>query len=165
MHGCGCRCGCGCAGAGAWVRRVRGCAGAAGERVRRVGGWAGARVRRGCAGPRVRDVTLRWRCLLRLPAPSCDTRTPSIAMFKSYRDLDIWKRSLLHVTDVYRITRKLPFDERFGLTSQMRRAAVSISCNIAEGYGRSTRGEYLNHLSIARGSLFAVEALCAVCAE
>src|SRR5688572_12987564 len=84
-------------------------------------------------------------------------------MLRSYRDLEIWKRSLLLVADVYRITRKLPSDERFGLTSQMRRASVSVSCNIAEGYGRTTRGEYLNHLSIARGSLYEVEALCEVC--
>src|SRR5688572_30359564 len=86
-------------------------------------------------------------------------------MLRSYRDLEIWKRSLLLVTDVYRITRRLPSDERFGLTSQLRRAAVSVSCNIAEGYGRSTRGEYLNHLSIARGSLLEVEALSEVCQE
>lgn len=86
-------------------------------------------------------------------------------MLRSYRDLDVWRRSLVLVTDIYRITRKLPADERFGLTSQLRRAAVSTTCNIAEGYGRATRGEYLNHLSIARGSLFEVEALCSVCRE
>lgn len=84
-------------------------------------------------------------------------------MLKSYRDLEVWKRSLLLVTEVYRTTRKLPSDERFGLTSQMRRASVSVACNIAEGYGRATRGEYLNHLSIARGSLYEVEALSEVC--
>jgi four helix bundle protein len=84
-------------------------------------------------------------------------------MLKSYRDLEVWKRSLLLVSEVYRVTRRLPSDERFGLTSQMRRASVSVTCNIAEGYGRSTRGEYLNHLSIARGSLYEVEALCEVC--
>jgi four helix bundle protein len=84
-------------------------------------------------------------------------------MLRSYRDLEIWKRSLVLVADVYRVTRHFPSDERFGLTSQLRRAAVSVTCNIAEGYGRSTRGEYLNHLSIARGSLLEVEALCAVC--
>jgi four helix bundle protein len=86
-------------------------------------------------------------------------------MLKSYRDLEVWKKSLVLVSDVYRITRKLPPDERFGLTSQMRRAAVSVTCNIAEGYGRATRGEYLNHLSIARGSLYEVEALSEVCQE
>jgi len=84
-------------------------------------------------------------------------------MLRSYRDLDVWKRSLVLVADIYRITRKLPSDERFGLTAQLRRAAVSVTINIAEGYGRTTRGEYLNHLSFARGSLFEVEALCTVC--
>ena len=84
-------------------------------------------------------------------------------MLNSYRDLEVWKRSLLLVADVYRVTRKLPSDERFGLITQMRRASVSVTCNIAEGYGRSTRGEYLNHLSIARGSLYEVEALSEVC--
>ena len=84
-------------------------------------------------------------------------------MLRSYRDLDVWKRSLALVSDTYRITRNLPSDERFGLTSQLRRAAVSVTVNLAEGYGRSTRGEYLNHLSFARGSLFELEALCTVC--
>ena len=84
-------------------------------------------------------------------------------MIQSYRDLEVWKRSLLLITDIYQATRRLPPDERFGLMSQMRRAAVSIPCNIAEGYGRATRGEYLNHLSFARGSLNEVETLCVVC--
>ena len=84
-------------------------------------------------------------------------------VLNSYRDLDAWKRSLRLVSDVYRVTSKLPSSERFGLIAQMRRAAVSVSCNIAEGYGRTTRGEYLNHLSMARGSVNEVEALCEVC--
>lgn len=87
----------------------------------------------------------------------------TLKMLKSYRELEVWKRALLLVADVYLVTRKLPADERFGLTSQLRRAAVSVTCNIAEGYGRATRGEYLNHLSMARGSLLEVEALFAVC--
>jgi four helix bundle protein len=86
-------------------------------------------------------------------------------MLRSYRELKVWKRSMVLVTDVYRISRSFPPDERFGLTWQLRRAAVSITTNIAEGYGRATRGEYLNHLSVARGSLFEVEALITVSAE
>lgn len=70
-----------------------------------------------------------------------------------YSDLDVWKVSLLLIAETYRVTRKLPADERFGLTAQMRRASVSVGCNIAEGYGRATRGEYLNQLSVSRGSL------------
>ena len=84
-------------------------------------------------------------------------------MLTSYRDLDVWKQSLLLVTDIYRVTAKLPAEERFGLTSQLRRAAISVPCNVAEGYGRATRGEYLNHLSVARGSVNELEALCEVC--
>ena len=84
-------------------------------------------------------------------------------MLRSYKELQVWKRSLILVTDIYRLTRILPPDERFGLKSQLRRAAVSVNVNIAEGYGRATRGEYLNHLSVARGSLLEVEALCTVC--
>jgi four helix bundle protein len=84
-------------------------------------------------------------------------------MLTSYRELHVWKQSLVLVSQVYRITGKLPAAERFGLTAQMRRAAVSVPCNIAEGYGRATRGEYLNQLSVARGSLNEVEALCEVC--
>ena len=80
----------------------------------------------------------------------------------TFRDLDVWKCSVQLVAEVYRATSKLPSAERFGLTAQMRRAAVSIPCNIAEGYGRSTRGEYLNQLSVARGSLNEVETLCIV---
>lgn len=84
-------------------------------------------------------------------------------MLSSYRELDVWKQSLALVADIYRVTAKLPASERFGLTSQLRRAAVSVPCNIAEGYGRATRGEYLNQLSVARGSVNEMEALCEVC--
>lgn len=61
--------------------------------------------------------------------------------------------------DVYRITRAFPTDEQYGITSQLRRAAVSVTCNIAEGHGRATRGEFLNHLSIARGSANELDSL------
>jgi four helix bundle protein len=81
----------------------------------------------------------------------------------TYRDLDVWKVSILLIAEAYRVTAKLPPDERFGLTAQMRRSAVSISCNISEGYGRATRGEYLNQLSAARGSLNELETLAVIC--
>jgi four helix bundle protein len=76
---------------------------------------------------------------------------------KSYRELDVWKKAMDLVEAVYILAAKFPPAERYGLTSQLQRAAVSIAANIAEGYGRSHRGDYLHHLSISRGSLMEVE--------
>ncbi|HEY0009487.1 MAG TPA: four helix bundle protein [Tepidisphaeraceae bacterium] len=76
---------------------------------------------------------------------------------KSYRELDAWKRAIDLVEAIYRLTRELPDGERFGLTSQSQRAAVSIPANIAEGYGRANRKEYVHFLHIARGSLMELE--------
>lgn len=67
------------------------------------------------------------------------------------------------VVTVYRLILKLPQDERRGLMSQMRRAAVSVPSNIAEGYGRQATGEYRHHLSISRGSLLELETQLLVC--
>ena len=77
--------------------------------------------------------------------------------FGSYRDLIVWQKSVDLAVDVYRLTRDFPPDERFGITAQVRRAVMSISNNIAEGHGRATRGEFLNALSVARGSANEVE--------
>ena len=75
----------------------------------------------------------------------------------SYRDLVVWQRAM-DLTDVaYEVARSFPKDERFALTSQMQRSAVSIPSNIAEGHGREHLGEYLHHLSIANGSLMELE--------
>ena len=76
---------------------------------------------------------------------------------RTYRSLDVWQRAIELVESVYLLTAKFPSTEKFGLTSQIQRAAVSIAANIAEGYGRSHRGDYLHHLSISRGSLMEVE--------
>ncbi|MBI1332424.1 MAG: four helix bundle protein [Armatimonadetes bacterium] len=71
----------------------------------------------------------------------------------SFRKLIVWQKSMTLVEVVYRDTSKLPETEKFGLQAQMRRAAVSIPSNIAEGYGRSGTNEYLRFLDIAIGSL------------
>ena len=73
-------------------------------------------------------------------------------MLKNYRDLKVWQKSYRLCLDLYRITKKFPKEERYGLTSQIRRAAVSIPSNIAEGYGRKTTADYLRFLYIAYGS-------------
>ncbi|MDR3722664.1 MAG: four helix bundle protein [Candidatus Acidoferrales bacterium] len=76
---------------------------------------------------------------------------------KSYRDLLVWQRSMDLVVVSYEVAKLLPHHENFGLISQIRRAAVSIPANIAEGHGRRHRGDYLHQLSIARGSLLELE--------
>jgi four helix bundle protein len=73
------------------------------------------------------------------------------------RRLDCYKRSMELVEEVYRVSAQLPPHEQFGLVSQMRRAATYIPMNIAEGYGRRHRGDYVRSLSIARGSAFEVD--------
>jgi four helix bundle protein len=76
---------------------------------------------------------------------------------KSYRDLIVWQRAMELCAAIYRATAAFPQAERFGLVSQMRRAAVSIPSNIAEGHGRLTTSEYRQFLGIARGSLKELE--------
>lgn len=76
---------------------------------------------------------------------------------KTYRELEVWQKAMDLVEAVYRLTAAFPPGERFGLASQVQRAAVSVPANIAEGYGRDHRKEYLRHLSIAKGSLMEVE--------
>ena len=70
---------------------------------------------------------------------------------KSYKDLLVWQKSMALVKDIYRLTRSFPQDERFGLVSQLRRAAVSIPSNIAEGQSRHTSGEFVQFVSHAEG--------------
>ena len=76
---------------------------------------------------------------------------------KSYRDLDVWKKAMELAEAVYCVTVDFPENEKFGLTSQLRRAAVSVPSNIAEGAGRAGRGDFIRFLSIARGSLSELE--------
>jgi len=74
----------------------------------------------------------------------------------NFEKLDTWHEAITFADSVYRITRHFPDEERFGLTNQMRHAAVSISSNIAEGSSRSSRPDYIRFLEIATGSLFEV---------
>ena len=72
----------------------------------------------------------------------------------NYKELNIWKRAIKLAVEVYKVSSSLPADERYGLTSQIKRAAVSIASNIAEGAGRNTDGEFVQFLGIANGSSF-----------
>lgn len=75
----------------------------------------------------------------------------------AYSDLLVWQKAMDLVVEVYRLCQTFPSTERYGLTSQMQRAAVSIPSNIAEGQARKSSGAFLNHLSIAAGSLAELE--------
>jgi len=72
---------------------------------------------------------------------------------RGYKDLLVWQKGMLLVKGVYRLTLSFPSDEKFGLTSQMRRAAVSIPSNIAEGQARRSTGEFIQFVSHAEGSV------------
>ena len=76
---------------------------------------------------------------------------------KSYRELIIWQKSIQLVTNVYKLTRSFPKEELFGLTSQMRRCAISIPSNIAEGFGRNSQGDFKRFLNIALGSTYELQ--------
>jgi four helix bundle protein len=78
-------------------------------------------------------------------------------MGQSFRNLAVWQRAIELSLAIYKLTSSFPDSERFGLTNQLRRARVSIAGNIAEGYGRSTKGEYVQFLGHARGSNSEVE--------
>ncbi|MFA6202235.1 MAG: four helix bundle protein [Gallionella sp.] len=74
-----------------------------------------------------------------------------------YSELIVWQKAMDLVTEIYKVTATFPVEERFGLSSQIRRAAVSVPSNIAEGHGRKSTASCLNFLSIAFGSLMALE--------
>jgi four helix bundle protein len=76
---------------------------------------------------------------------------------RSYRDLLVWQQAMDLAVATYDLTRAWPKDELYGLTSQARRAAVSVCANIAEGYGRETRPSYIHFLRVAQGSIKELE--------
>ncbi len=78
-------------------------------------------------------------------------------MSKGYRDLLVWQKSMQLAAEVYRVTSKFPREEIYGLTSQVRRSAVSIPSNIAEGHGRLNKSEFRQFLGIARGSTYELQ--------
>jgi four helix bundle protein len=86
-------------------------------------------------------------------------------MEKPHHRLEVWKRSMNLVTEIYIITAQFPNEEKFGLVSQMRRAAVSIPSNIAEGAARNNRKEFINFLRVAQGSAAELETQLFIAAE
>ena len=78
-------------------------------------------------------------------------------MILNYRDLKVWQKSIDLVVECYRLSERFPKTETYGLASQLRRAAVSVPANVAEGHARTHTKEYLHHLSIAYGSLTELE--------
>lgn len=83
--------------------------------------------------------------------------------WKHYKEMIVWQKAMDLVQEVYRLVKLLPVDERFDLSSQIRRAVVSIPSNIAEGQGRQTEKEFKQFLSIAKGSVFEVETQLLIC--
>ena len=84
---------------------------------------------------------------------------------EKYKDLIVWKRAMELVQAAYQIARVLPKDEMFSLSDQIRRSAVSIPSNIAEGYGRNSTKDYARFLSIARGSRYELETQLLLCVQ
>src|SRR3989442_15043188 len=82
---------------------------------------------------------------------------PNAGPIHSYRDLRVWQQAMTLAEACYRITRQFPKEELYGMTSQIRRAAASVPANIAEGRGRENRGEYIQFLRVAQGSLKELE--------
>ncbi|HZW07202.1 MAG TPA: four helix bundle protein [Phycisphaerales bacterium] len=76
---------------------------------------------------------------------------------ESFRDLRVWQAAFALSVEVYRLTAAFPKSEQFALTSQLRRSSIAVPSNIAEGYGRGSRADYLRFLKIARGSLYEME--------
>ncbi len=86
-------------------------------------------------------------------------------MSHSYKDLIVWQKAKVLAGDIYRATESFPRQETYGLTSQLRRASVSVASNIAEGQGRLTKGEFQQFLGHSRGSLLELETQLAIAVD
>jgi len=86
-------------------------------------------------------------------------------LMKTHKDLDVWKKSIVLTKMIYEFTEKLPKSEKYGLISQMRRTAVSVPSNVAEGAGRNSNAELRNFVNIALGSLTELETQIILCKE
>ena len=84
---------------------------------------------------------------------------------EGYRDLVVWQKGLMLAKEIYLLTKRLPADEKFGLVSQMRRAAVSVPSNIAEGQARHTTGEFIQFISHAEGSVAELDTQLTLCQD
>jgi four helix bundle protein len=74
-----------------------------------------------------------------------------------FKELKVWQKSIDFAVDIYKMTTQFPSEEKFGITSQMRRSGVSVPSNIAEGAGRNTNGEFIHFLGVAEGSINELE--------
>lgn len=86
-------------------------------------------------------------------------------MSASYRDLKVWQRAIELSVAVYALTKRFPSEELYGLTSQLRRAAVSVASNVAEGYGRASKPDFRRFLAIARGSAIELQTQLVIARE
>jgi four helix bundle protein len=84
---------------------------------------------------------------------------------QGYRDLVVWQKGIALAKEIYLLTKKLPADEKFGLVSQMRRAAVSVPSDIAEGQARHTTGEFIQFISHAEGSVAELDTQLSLCEQ
>ncbi|GHB70988.1 four helix bundle protein [Persicitalea jodogahamensis] len=80
-----------------------------------------------------------------------------MAGFNTYRETIVWQKAMAFVTAIYKITSSFPTSEQFTLTSQMRRSAISIPSNVAEGFGRRSTGDFVRFLQISTGSLYELQ--------
>jgi four helix bundle protein len=100
----------------------------------------------------VDHIAILWAALAFLHRSPKAAQRMEKSMGESFKDLIVWQKAVQLSSEIYRLTAAFPRSEQFGITNQMGRAAVSIASNIAEGYGRCTRGEYVQFLGHARGS-------------